>query len=246
MRILLSLLMALVPVGLSATTLVIFRTPTRVILATDSGAVGLDAGGRHHIRVDCKIRESERWWFVIGGFLRGDVDMRDVVATRIDKTTSIQAAVATLDDRSLRDRLRENKALYAGRDAGSPLMTVVIADTRMTVGVFMVSLKTAEPFEVSTEMGTCPGTLCPTGRYYLVGEPGDAPPNPLLKALPAWFQRGDAAAARQFINEQIAFTPQLARHPIDVLEITPTGARWVEPEDGSACAALSGPSGTSR
>jgi hypothetical protein len=39
-----------------------------------------------------------------------------------------------------------------------------------------------EPFTVTTESGTCPGVLCPTGSYYLIGEPGDAPPNPLLKS----------------------------------------------------------------
>jgi len=239
MRALSALAFVCLPVTLSATTLVVFRTPTAVILATDSAAVELDETGKHHMQVDCKIRPSGRWWFVIGGFLRDSHgDMRDVVATSIANTTTIQAALAAIDDHSLSDHIRANRALYKGRQAGSPLMTIVIADTTMIVGVFMVSLKTADPFEVMVETGTCPGTLCATGSYYLVGEPGDAPPNPLLKALPSWFQRGDAAAARQFITEQIAFTPLLARHPIDVLEITTTGARWVGREESSACASI--------
>jgi hypothetical protein len=236
---LIALALACAPIGVSATTLVVFRTPAAVILATDSGAVGLDANGRHHVQIDCKIRHSGRWWFLIGGFLwAGNVDMRDWVAARIAPARTVPEALAAIDaDRSIRDRLIANKALYPGRQAGSPLMTVVIAGPDRTVGVFMVSLKTAAPFEVTAETGVCPGAICPTGNYFLAGEPGDAPPNPLLKALPPWFQRGDAAAARQFITEQIAFTPQLARPPISVLELTATGARWL---DRGACAAIPG------
>ena len=157
---------------------------------------------------------------------------------RIAPATTISEALAALDDRSQHDRIIANKALFAGRQAGSGLMTVVVADTTMTVGVFVVSLKAADPFEVAAQAGTCPGRLRPTGGYYLVGEPGDAPPYPLLKTLPPWFQRGDAAAARQFITEQIAFTPPLARPPIDVVEISAAGARWVERDARSVCAAI--------
>jgi hypothetical protein len=37
---------------------------------------------------------------------------------------------------------------------------------------------------------------------------------------------------------QIDWTPQLARHPIDVLQIDKDGARWVDRDPGSSCAAV--------
>jgi len=216
---------------LAATTLVVFRTQGRIVLATDSAAVSLDGQERRHVTAPCKIAKSGRWWFINGGFFQPDA-----VADRIAGATTIQAALTALDaDQSLRDRIVANRGLYTGRQPGSPLMTVVIADSTLSVGVFMVSLKTAEPFEVVAESGTCPGALCPTGGYYLIGEPGDAPPNPMVKALPPWFQQANAAAARRFITEQIAFTPQLAKPPVDILELTAAGPRWVDRGPGSAC-----------
>jgi hypothetical protein len=238
-RILLALALSLIPVSLAATTIVVFRTPGSIVLATDSGAVGVDANGRHHITIDCKIRKAGPWWFLIGGFLKGeDVDARQWIASRIAPTTTLGEALAALNDRSLLDRIIANQALYPGRQPGSPLMTVVIASPDLTLGVMAVTLKAANPFEVTAESGVCPGAICPTGNYFLAGEPGDAPPNPLLKALPPWFQRGDAAAARRFIEDEIRFVPQLARPPIDVIEITRVGARWVDQDAQSACAAI--------
>ena len=239
MRILLALLIALVSnVTLEGTTLVIFTTARSVVIGTDSAAVRLDANGPHHVQINCKIRRSGTFWFVIGGFLASEIDERDVVAAKIATVTTVADALTAIDDPALRERITAHRALYAGRPVGSPLMTIILASPDLTVGVYLASLATADPFTVTTETATCPGQLCPTGGYYLVGEPGDAPRNPLLKALPPWFQRGDAAAARQFITEQIAFTPELARPPVDVLEINAAGARWVDRQSDSACAAI--------
>lgn len=51
-------------------------------------------------------------------------------------------------------------------------MTVVIAGPDLSLGVFAIAVKTAEPFPVATKGGVCPGPLCETGGYYLIGEPG--------------------------------------------------------------------------
>ena len=206
MRVLLALVLAGVPVSLAATTLVVFRVDGRVILATDSAAVRLDEKGRDHITVGCKIRQSGKWWLLNGGYFAPDV-----VADRIAAASTLADALAALHHSDLRDRVIANKDLWSRRPAGSPLTTVVIAGPDLTLGVFMISLKTVTPFEAIAESDTCPGRLCPTDGYYLVGEPGDAPQNPLLKALP-WFRQGDAAAARRFINEQIAVTHNSRGH----------------------------------
>jgi len=234
-RVLLALALACVPVSLTATTLVVFRTPERIIFATDAAAVGLfDGRDRRPVNPGCKIQRSGRFFFLSGGFLQVDV-----VAKRIAPARTVAEAMAAVEsDRSIRDRIIANRGLYVGRQPGSPLMTVVIAGPDLTLGVFMISLKAAAPFEVIGESGTCPGRLCPTGGYYLVGEPGDAPPNPLVEALPPWFYQADGAAALRFIEAQIDFAPTFAKRPIDVLMIDAGGARWIDRESGSSCAAI--------
>ena len=55
------------------------------------------------------------------------------------------------------------------------------------------------------------------------------PLHPQAKELPAWFRQfGGAAAARQYLGAQIAFTPTLARMPFSILELGADGARWIE------------------
>jgi hypothetical protein len=45
----------------------------------------------------------------------------------------------------------------------------------------------------------------------------------------------NAAAARRIIAAQIAVTPHEVSRPIDVLQITAAGARWIERDPGSLC-----------
>jgi hypothetical protein len=130
-----------------------------------------------------------------------------------------------------------NKALFPGRQPVSPLMHVVVADRDLSLSVFQVTLKTASPFEVTTTVGTCPGQLCPLGSYYQIGEPGGAPPNPMTKELLAWFMAADGAAARRFIEGQTLHSPDVARGPIDTLDLTAAGPRWHAREAGSPCPA---------
>src|ERR1700752_3121689 len=61
-----------------------------------------------HVTVGCKILRSGRFWFLVGGFLQADVDIRDLIATRIAKADTIDDALASLDDRSIDERIRVN------------------------------------------------------------------------------------------------------------------------------------------
>ena len=45
---------------------------------------------------------------------------------------------------------------------------------------------------------------------------------------------GDAATARRYIESEISQIPTLVRAPIDVLEITAAGARWIDRDPRSA------------
>ena len=60
---------------------------------------------------------------------------------------------------------------------------------------------------------------------------------PVNLTAPAWLERGDSAAARKLIDLQLAATPDTVAAPVDVLEVTAAGARWVGREHNSECAA---------
>jgi hypothetical protein len=85
----------------------------------------------------------------------------------------------------------------------------------------------------------CPGALCDSpGRVLHGASVGGIIPDLLVKQpRPAWVERADAAAARRLIQMQIQRTPDMVKPPIDVLEITASGARWVDRSAMSTCTA---------
>jgi hypothetical protein len=91
------------------------------------------------------------------------------------------------------------------------------------------------PLELSAVWVTCPGPRCGDGTLFL-GAGVDGPVRTLLKSpRPAWVERADTAAAGRIITEQIAATPRQVAPPVDVLEITSGGARWVQRDPLSRC-----------
>jgi hypothetical protein len=234
-RTLLALALMCVPARVDGTTFVVFRA-ARIILASDSFGLTLDATGRRDVTVPCKIRQVRRTSGGTVWFLNGGLFTPDIIADRVARAATMRDALSALDDGTLRDRVIANKALYSERPAGGPLLTAILADgDTLAIAVFVIVRKDSEAFEVETQSGTCPGALCPLGSYFLVGQAAGAAP----AALPAWFP-GDATAAtaRRFIEAEIGRVPHLARPPIDVLELAAAGARWIERDAQSACAAI--------
>jgi hypothetical protein len=235
---LLVVLAAMLPVSLSATALVVFRQPGRIILAGDS--VFTVADGTTYRA--CKVRRAGRWWFVVGGFINHgrETDTYTLVSTAISGTDSVSAALTAIGglSRTFYDGL---KAAQSSPRSDLPMLEIIVGGNDhgvLTVGAYNVELKRREPFELSATSGTCPGEWCADGRvFFSASVDADKPAIRLMsmKPRPAWLQRGDAVAARRLIELQIAATPQSVGPPIDVLEITSSGARWVGRETASQC-----------
>jgi hypothetical protein len=244
-----SLLTAAVVVGITAhaaaTCIIVFRTPTRIVLAGDSRSVaGLGSASNA-----CKIRRAGRWSFVLGGLQRvGHLDLFAAVERAIATKPTTREALAAL--RPLSGRLREALAtarsnpLFGEFDPGDQLVNVLVAGIdhgTPTVGYFNVTLTSKEPLKLNETALTCPGAACPDGRLFYGSAIVDEPAMRLLTTTPrpAWLELADAAAARRLIALQIAATPDTVGGPIDVLEIRADGhAAWTGRDRASVCAAL--------
>jgi hypothetical protein len=243
-----ALIVALAP-PLSATAIVAFRTPTRIVLASDSKSTVASDDAVRFPDGDCKIRRAGRWWLLAGGYAAGEhLDVRATLVNAVTPTTTLTDALAAVQT-TYRHRVRDgllNAAPLVKRlwpEAGRPALSVVVAGVDagvLSVGYFGVSIERHAPLELSEGWGLCPGRLCKTGVLFFGSSVEDEPAVRLLKTTPrpAWLERADAAAARRVIELQIAATPQRVGRPVDVLEITNGDARWVNRERGSACEVL--------
>lgn len=81
--------LALMPASLSATAVVLFRTPERVVLAADSReSIYNERGERYAFKETCKLRRAGRW-FVAWGALEA-VHERNLLATFVDELRSVE------------------------------------------------------------------------------------------------------------------------------------------------------------
>jgi hypothetical protein len=222
-----------------ATTIVAFRSDERIILATDSAALGLDDRTFIAGTIDCKVQPSGQFWTLYGGFMASDgLDLREVIGQRIANAKTMTEALNAIEEeyrKRLRALLASKSRLFEHRRPGEPVMVVIVAG-QGTLGMFRVTVKQQEPFDVVEASETHA-----TGVYYNVASHPSPVIDQFLKSpLPSWFRRADATAARRFIEMQIRETPDKAKAPIDVLELTPDGrARWIDRDPSSACPEIS-------
>lgn len=243
---LLAVALAFAPVAVGATTIIVLRTPTRIVLAGDGFATVADQAGARVRGGDCKVRRGGRWWFVTGGFSESaGVDVRQLVAAAIAPAATMPEALRAIQrlyESRLRAGLQAAKFFYAKR-VGAPALAIYVAGMSegvLTVGSFGVDVQAAEPFTLVTYGATCPGRLCPEdGRLFVGNSVSDRPALALLRTTPrpTWLESADPAAARKLIELQAVATPERVGRPITVLEIAAAGgARWVGPR--STCAAI--------
>lgn len=105
------------------------------------------------------------------------------------------------------------------------------------VGALVVTMTSVDPLVLTPAWLTCPGALCAEDGLMFQGVTvGYGPLVGRLRPprLP-WVQRGTPAAARRIIAEQIAAAPRDVSGPVDVLEMTAAGTRWVGREQESRC-----------
>jgi hypothetical protein len=230
---------ALGAVVVEATTIVALRQPTHIILAADSLVVSSD-DPTFSSRA-CKLRRAGQWWFLVGGqmeFGDGEPDSFTLASRAVEHTTTMKDALDALVSQEGPHLQRRFAALAVRYPTAKPFLHVIIGGVehgRLMLGLFLVDLKQREPFELRVQrLATQPDD---EPLYYTGSVDWDALSTKLMKKpRPAWLQRGDAAAARQLIHMQSVDTPTKVGPPIDVLEITTAGARWVLRDPESKCA----------
>jgi hypothetical protein len=167
-----------------------------------------------------------------------------IVTTVASRRSEALAAVRRLYDTRLHAGLQAAEFFYGKPERlNAPALTVYIVGLERgvpTLGRFGVDVVALRPFRLDAYVGVCPGRMCPDGHLFdgvsVAGEPA-------LKLLrttprPPWLAVGDAAAARHLIELQADATPERVGRPIDVLELSRAGVRWIKRDARSACAAI--------
>ena len=231
---------------LSASAIIVFRTPTAIVLAADSLRVGTDG----QTRLVCKIHRSGRWWLVFGGFFSTTDPIQPLDV--IELTNREIATASTLRDVRMALEARVAPPIIATLTAAKGLpnfstlfppgavSAIVVGgqnpgDRTLRLGVFRINLA-ANVFRLTNTWVECPGPSCGNGIVtYSASVPGPARAK-MRGPLLWWVALRNGAAARRLIEEQITATPMQVSRPIDVLEITTKGPRWMQPDRESLCA----------
>ena len=223
--------------SVSATTIVIVRTPNLIVIASDSkvqyqGAQGLPQG--------CKIaRQNETYYVVAGlamdtyhGFLAGRT-----IASAIARSNTFDEQVNAVEEDLQRELQKELDALKA--DGPEAFKFAVTGDTPSSVGIvtieagipkvavfsFVLDEKTGK---IAVQRDTCPGTC--TGENFYIQLGGVITQEEAKKV-----QGAPTYVARTLVEKQIARDPKNVGPPIEILELRASGPEWRQ--DDLNCAA---------
>jgi len=238
---------------LRATAILAFRpNDSRIILAADSAVTGIEPDGTMRYRGgECKLAQAGKWWLVSGA-LESAKGLSSVTRTVTQAATPESSMIGALsaihrayESTILPVLLRLDPYFTTEFKVDRPLVEVLVAGVDggvLTLGYYGALLKSQKPRELVAGGLICPGAFCDSpGRVLHGASVGGVIPDLLAKQpRPAWLDRADASAARRLIQMQIDKTPQYVAGPIDVLEITAGGARWIDRDARSACSVLTG------
>lgn len=244
----LALALTLVSAPAAATAVIALRTDQRVVLAADS----LRLNNRGERTTGCKIRQAGRWWTSIGGFMgvSGYDAVADVsvVLANVETLQQVHAALVRVIVPRIERSLAGAKGLPgfgAMFEVGGPVAQLFVAGVdhgQPVLGTFMLTLRELDPVSLQAHWLTCPGDLCNAADGRAFHGASVDPSGPAVRYLqaprPAWVEAANGQAANRIIREQIAGSPDLVGGPIDVIELSRRGARWVDRDERSRCAAI--------
>jgi len=239
-KILSGLLLLVCAVRLQATSVVVFRTPTGIVLGADDGKQtisGEKADTKPTMKQSlCKIRQAGRWWTAQTGFDDvGNVDIYQSIANVVSGTRSLDEAALALQERAF----PLFNQLVAARPRAfrtlQPIHGVAIAgtnlgDSTLRVGWLVVYVAADQPGHVTAGWNQCPGPWCePGGGGLLHFTTGVEPALSLVKPpRPDWVEAADAAAAMKLIQLQHTAKPNSVGPGADVLELSGSGPHWAK------------------
>jgi hypothetical protein len=238
------------PSLIHATAIVALRTHNRIVLAADSLAITYRptemTGAK---QTTCKVYRAGRFAFASGSMLSGGkVNIASAVARAIRNAATIEAALGEVAGVWTKQVLPvvqgySNDPTLLSRFHQGAVMSIIVATMDGAIpklGAFQTSLVSTSPVRFTTQRWSCPGSACPDGGFAVLGTSRGGAMNEVIRTKPAWLLSGSPGAARQIIDLEIIKTPGFVSAPVDVLEITASGARWVNRDPKSACPAIGG------
>ena len=236
-RCLFALALALLPATTQATTIVILRTATGLIIAADSRTTHRLGGRVVDERLTCKIR-------VIGDVVIAAAGRTAIGENADALVLDVEAAARrTLARRgTLAQRIEQfDRALHAQLSRVAPLLTAEDAE-RPFLEVVLAGLGDAGPayylrrFAVTgrgdrrraarqedTSCDACQSPIAVLGF-------GDTIRTALARLTPDRRQpeRGSPQRARALVELEIASVPEWVGPPVDLMEVNADGPRWIE------------------
>jgi Proteasome subunit len=226
---------------MKGTTAIALRSPYHVILAADSRALY----GANRSKSECKIFEVRNVYATVAGLAQYGSSYRAVDAIRdgFAQPGSFQAHIAA----TAYFLQRRVQMLFAGLRTNNPgayqyllrpgsssdVVQLAVAQNvngrPMLAIIELQQLRGRTALNVSTSI--CPGTCRPDNAMYYLGYWDRIEPYVANSGQPR--SVGSAASLDRLIRMESAAHPREVGAPINVLEITSSGARWLQ--NGGNC-----------
>jgi hypothetical protein len=224
-------------VGLDASAVLVIQRADRVILATDAMRQRMYPDDRIERTSICKILIAGKWAIAPGGN-SGDIphqafaDMLRGAGSFDTVRTIMRGAMATRLVAALEHQRATVPASYRMHQAGDSISNVVVVgwDEGPRLGLLRLTLEAEAPYirvqwdESSAPMFYFGSVESPVTRLMEVG------------TRPKWAEVATASVARQIIGMQIDAMPKDVAGPVDTIEVTAGGPRWVDRDPKSKCA----------
>jgi hypothetical protein len=235
----------------ASTTVVILRTPSHVVMGTDSkaGLWAIQKNSKHINLAEsvCKIRASSGVYFSTAGFVQdGEFDSYRVVEGLLKPGKTIEQQAATIADRVklpfLHEMERFHKFLPAdyaiATQSPGPNMSIGIAAIEKNIPAIglidftVINNGSGSPTNVRVVVKTCPGSACvgtaDQDHFWIYGQRAAVLDQIQLIGGKFW-SNNDAQDVRKMIQIELTDQPSKVGPPIDILLLDSTGQHWIEP-----------------
>ena len=229
---------------LSATSIVIIRTPKHIVVAADS--LWSHHRGKEQLppRIECKMKRIGHIYFTAS---TTDVDAREMeylaweamkssqsVGEAADhlmlKSKEMAARTAAHESQSILDMCWGHscaEALFFGVESGVPTMVLI---------KFQQAGNSRQSLKLVPHKFSCPGD-CPKEPEILLALGQREEIERLKQHDPTFLQRNtDVDAARKLVEIEEKAKPEYVGGPIDLLVLDAAGAHW-SPAEGGTCSA---------
>lgn len=233
----------------TATTIVVIRSPTQIVIAADSLYIEL-ADTKHQIPIHgCKIFPLDNNFIFASAGLNKASDTRlnvNAVGIRVMNTKQdLSNGAKEIADRirkpllaSLIHRHRDLSAADYAKLIGNNtnVLSFVIAGVQNGIPTFVgadfakINDAKGNPIGLSLHFLECPGDTCPLTKrsFTILGISEDV--KPFINKPGFWSQKHDLVRdARNVVQTEIAARPDMVGPPIDVLTLDSKGRNWVAP-----------------